>query len=114
MSENRSRLAVVTGASSGIGAATARALDAAGFEVALGARRVDRIEKLAAEIGGQPGSSTSPIRALSRSSPPGRSPWAAPRCSSTTRGVRRDWSRWRRWSRRTGAGCSRRTCSASG
>ena len=53
MSENRSRLAVVTGASSGIGAATARALAAAGFEVALGARRVDRIEKLAAEIGGQ-------------------------------------------------------------
>lgn len=53
MSENRSRLAVITGASSGIGAATARALAGAGFEVALGARRVDRIEKLAAEIGGQ-------------------------------------------------------------
>lgn len=53
MSENRSRLAVITGASSGIGAATARALAGAGFEVALGARRVDRIEKLAAEIAGQ-------------------------------------------------------------
>ena len=53
MSENRSRLAVITGASSGIGAATARALAGAGFEVALGARRVDRIEKLAAEIRGQ-------------------------------------------------------------
>ena len=53
MSENRSRLAVVTGASAGIGAATARALAGAGFEVALGARRVDRIEKLAAEIAGQ-------------------------------------------------------------
>src|ERR687893_587947 len=53
MSENRSRLAVVTGASSGIGAATAGALAGAGFEVALGARRVERIEKLAAEIGGQ-------------------------------------------------------------
>jgi NADP-dependent 3-hydroxy acid dehydrogenase YdfG len=53
VSENTSRLAVVTGASSGIGAATARVLAGAGFEVALGARRVDRIEKLAAEIGGQ-------------------------------------------------------------
>jgi NADP-dependent 3-hydroxy acid dehydrogenase YdfG len=53
VSENRPRLAVITGASSGIGAATARALAGAGFEVALGARRVDRIEKLAAEIRGQ-------------------------------------------------------------
>ncbi|HET9690110.1 MAG TPA: SDR family NAD(P)-dependent oxidoreductase [Acidimicrobiales bacterium] len=46
------RLAVVTGASSGIGAATARALAAAGFRVALGARRVDRVEALAAQLGG--------------------------------------------------------------
>lgn len=46
------RLAVVTGASSGIGAATARALAKAGFEVALGARRKDRIEALADEVGG--------------------------------------------------------------
>ena len=46
------RLAVVTGASSGIGAATARALAGAGFRVALGARRVGRIEELAGEIGG--------------------------------------------------------------
>ncbi len=47
-----SRLAVVTGASSGIGASTARALARSGFEVALGARRKDRIEALADEIGG--------------------------------------------------------------
>ena len=52
MSENRSRLAVVTGASSGIGAATARAL-AGEASRWPGARRVHRIEKLAAEIGGQ-------------------------------------------------------------
>ena len=45
-------LAVVTGASSGIGAATARSLAAAGFHVLAAARRTDRIEALAAEIGG--------------------------------------------------------------
>ena len=47
------RTAVVTGASSGIGAATAHALAAAGFEVVCAARRTDRIEALAAEIGGR-------------------------------------------------------------
>lgn len=44
--------AVVTGASSGIGAATARALAHAGFHVICAARRTDRIEGLAKEIGG--------------------------------------------------------------
>lgn len=47
------RRAVVTGASSGIGAATAKALTNAGFEVVLGARRLERIEKLASEVGGR-------------------------------------------------------------
>lgn len=44
-------VAVVTGASSGIGAASAKALAAEGFTVVIGARRLERIEKLAAEIG---------------------------------------------------------------
>ena len=46
------RIALVTGASSGIGAASARRLAAEGFHVHVAARRTDRIEALAEEIGG--------------------------------------------------------------
>ncbi|WIY82285.1 SDR family oxidoreductase [Propionimicrobium sp. PCR01-08-3] len=46
------KIAVVTGASSGIGAASARALAGEGFTVFCAARRIDRLTELADEIGG--------------------------------------------------------------
>jgi 3-hydroxy acid dehydrogenase / malonic semialdehyde reductase len=46
------RVAVVTGASAGIGLETAKALAGAGTQLALGARRLERVEALAAELPG--------------------------------------------------------------
>jgi NAD(P)-dependent dehydrogenase (short-subunit alcohol dehydrogenase family) len=50
MTAPRRRAALVTGASSGIGAAIARALGAAGFAVVVAARRTDRLAAVAEEI----------------------------------------------------------------
>jgi NADP-dependent 3-hydroxy acid dehydrogenase YdfG len=46
-------VALVSGASSGIGEATARALAARGAKLAVAARRLERLERLASEIGGE-------------------------------------------------------------
>lgn len=50
MSGIQGKVIAITGASSGIGEATARTLGAAGHVVLLGARRTDRLEKIATEI----------------------------------------------------------------
>jgi NADP-dependent 3-hydroxy acid dehydrogenase YdfG len=50
VSDPAARTAFVTGASSGIGAATARALGASGYAVALGARRSGRLEEVAKDV----------------------------------------------------------------
>jgi NADP-dependent 3-hydroxy acid dehydrogenase YdfG len=56
MSRIKGKVAVITGASSGIGEATARLLAARGAQIVVGARRTDRLEKLVADIARNGGS----------------------------------------------------------
>lgn len=50
MWENNNKVAIITGASSGIGYATSLALSKAGVRVAVGARRIDRLQELEKQI----------------------------------------------------------------
>lgn len=51
----KGKVAIITGASSGIGRVTAQTLSKAGVKVAIGARRTDRLEELASMISGDGG-----------------------------------------------------------
>jgi NADP-dependent 3-hydroxy acid dehydrogenase YdfG len=52
MADDDDKVLLITGASSGIGAATARRASQAGYRLALAARSIDKLEALAGELGG--------------------------------------------------------------
>ena len=76
------KVVVITGASSGLGEATARLLSAQGATVVLGARRLDRIQSLADELNAQRRQGAR--RADRRHRPSTRSRrWSTPPCRPT-------------------------------
>src|ERR1700730_3139285 len=87
------KIAVVTGASSGIGAASARALAAAGFQVVMGARRLERRHGLAREINGTAageGPATAPGAAAPGAAAPGPSAPGTPETGSRASALQLD------------------------
>ena len=110
--DSRTKAAVVTGASTGIGEATVRALTAEGWTVFAVARRAERLAALEAETGavGIPADITEDDDVsgwLPASPKPGvRTPW------STSRAGRAAPTWWALPTPRTGTGCTASTCSA--
>ena len=98
---------MVTGASSGIGAATARMLADAGFHVFCAARRADRVTALASEIGGTPVTcdvtDADSVAGLAAESAAGWTSW------STMPAARSGRHPWPRPTATTGGGCTRST-----
>lgn len=62
-SDGRSRIALVTGGGTGVGRAIAKGLGAAGYVVVISGRRLDVLEKAAAELNGETGAEFNAIRA---------------------------------------------------
>ena len=103
------RVAVVTGASAGIGEATARTLAAQGFHVVCVARRAERIKALADEIDG-----TAIVADVTDDDAVAALADGLDRVDVLVNnaGGARGWSRWPTPTSTTGAGCGRPTCSA--
>src|SRR5258708_17651857 len=65
-----SPVAVITGASSGFGAATAVALGRLGFQIVVGARRLERLKRVAGEDGGAMGLDVTDLASIQAFVPP--------------------------------------------